>query len=206
MTLLLVHASAAAAAGAIGIVGTGTEFGHLKATYTGVTGAEHLVVSAPPSGGAAIFKDVAGGTLYSADPRCSGSGSHAVTCVGPFEFFAVDAGLGNDMVDTRGWQPLNDAFSTVAGGAGSDLILGHAGHDSLDGGDGADVLYGGDGSDALVGGRGSDWLYGGAGYDGIDARDGIAVWQLYVDHVDCGPSDPASGNAAVNPNDVVVNC
>jgi hypothetical protein len=73
----------------------------------------------------------------------------------------VDAGAGDDTVDTSGAQEP----TALTGGAGRDSLLGGGANDVLDGGEGNDVLAGGAGSDSILGGLGVDVLRGDAGND-----------------------------------------
>jgi Ca2+-binding RTX toxin-like protein len=89
---------------------------------------------------------------------------------GRYAEIKVDAGKGNDTVDTT---LLVSNAKVLAGkgndlvktGAGADTLQGDAGNDTLDAGAGDDTLNGGDGDDLLAGGLGADLLRGGAGND-----------------------------------------
>lgn len=65
-----------------------------------------------------------------------------------------------------------DGFSTVPGGAYTNIFYGNAGNDSLNGRGGDDFLYGGADNDILQGGSGADLLDGGIGNDNLQGDAG----------------------------------
>lgn len=118
----------------------------------------------------------------------------------------VNAGKGNDVVDTGG-SPKHrlkiaatinggDGNDRLSGGDANDVINGNAGNDRLDGRGGNDQLNGGDGNDRINGGKGADVVNGDAGNDHIDARDRAAT-----DIIDGGSNDPVTTK---NPGDVAM--
>jgi uncharacterized repeat protein (TIGR01451 family) len=76
------------------------------------------------------------------------SGSGALTGVLVASPVVIDAGAGNDAVDT-------------SGAAGNSIVIGGDGNDSVTGGSGRDILIGGRGLDQLKGGAGDDILIAG---------------------------------------------
>ena len=93
----------------------------------------------------------------------------AVVCAPQPGGVAIDAGDGDDIVDT------NDigAAITIAAGAGNDVVRGGEGVEVVDGGDGADKLEGRGGADTILGGPGDDpILEGQGGADVVRGGDG----------------------------------
>jgi Ca2+-binding RTX toxin-like protein len=70
----------------------------------------------------------------------------------------VNAGGGNDTVDTSALSTTSYNNATINGGEDDDLITGGAGNDLLEGGTGDDRVVGFKGNDVLQGGEGSDVL------------------------------------------------
>lgn len=86
---------------------------------------------------------------------------------------------GNDTMDYRkyslappeGYAP-EQAWLSIYGNGGSDIIRGSKYIDYINGGDGVDTIYGYNGIDYLHGGLGNDYLYGGNGNDGVNGNAG----------------------------------
>lgn len=76
------------------------------------------------------------------------SGTGALAGVQVARAFVIDAGAGNDIVDT-------------SGAAGDSIVIGGDGNDDVTGGTGRDILIGGRGLDQLRGGAGEDILIAG---------------------------------------------
>jgi len=76
------------------------------------------------------------------------------------EFFAVNAGAGDDSIVLRDSKGMTWS-AEFHGGAGDDILIGGGQEDILDGGSGNDILIGGAGKDKLTGGDGRDLLIGG---------------------------------------------
>ena len=80
-----------------------------------------------------------------------------------FESLLVDGLGGNDTMTITGSHAGTQ--TTLAGGAGNDVLIGGSGRDILIGGVGDDLLIGGAGNDWIEGGEGDDALSGGFGDD-----------------------------------------
>jgi serralysin len=84
----------------------------------------------------------------------------------------------HDNAATGSWTiPVGpDAYSTISGSSGGDLLEGTAIGDTITGSGGADKLHGEAGSDTINGGGGSDYLYGGWGSDTLTGGAGNDVF------------------------------
>jgi hypothetical protein len=165
----------------------GTEY----ITYSTSYGTSKIVVSNSADGRTAIFQDVGGGSINSSDPECSGSGSATVVCTtsSVYGVLQVFGATGNDVIDIRGWRPVDrfSAYDTISSaGDGADVFRGGPGYDQFVAGNGADVAYGGAGDDFLDGGMGADRLYGEDGDDSLRSGAG-PLDALFHDYLYCGP-------------------
>ena len=84
----------------------------------------------------------------------------------------VLGGSGGNTIDLSGVTLANFPHAggvavSVAGQAGSDLIVGSDFDDDIDGGSGQDTISGGGGNDSIIGGLGNDLLTGGPGTDSL---------------------------------------
>jgi hypothetical protein len=149
-----------------------------RLTYQGLAGGERMEIFI--DGYEVVFRDTGGGTILFNNTGCRSGGASIVRCPhnGDAVILDVDAGLGDDIVDSSGWP----------------------GAVSLGGGDGADVLTAGPGPDVLTGGAGPDRLSGGEGDDRLDGTDPLID---AVDLLDCGAGlDSASWTS----RDIAISC
>ena len=131
-----------------------------------------------------------GGATITPGPGCA-PGGFEVRCTGSITAISIDVAYGADSVFLEFPTPLQ---SSIAGGAGDDMLTGHSGNDAIDGGDDQDGLYGLGAGDSLEGGggddrirgdepfeftppgvvgiAGNDVVSGGAGNDRVDGDDG----------------------------------
>ena len=96
-------------------------------------------------------------------------GNDTVAITGRVAWFGIDAGPGDDLVDTSAISVVADPYPGpqfyLTGGEGNDRLIGTTANDELRGDEGDDVLTGNDGSDELFSGAGRDTLIGGRGDD-----------------------------------------
>jgi hypothetical protein len=105
------------------------------------------------------------------------------TIVGTGASETLDGTVGRDVMHGL------DGADLIIGLLGNDVICGGAGNDTIYGGPGLDALLGQSDNDRLIGVDGNDQLFGGDGRDRLDGRKGF-------DQCNGGP--PASGDTAVN--------
>ncbi len=81
---------------------------------------------------------------------------------------------GNDQINLQAVSAIVRS-TTLAGGAGDDLLIGSPQNDLIEGNQGNDVIFAGAGNDGVIGGRGADVLNGGDGDDRLHGSDNVSL-------------------------------
>jgi Ca2+-binding RTX toxin-like protein len=183
ITLLLLVADPAVAAGAVSRTGSVITYQHTGGT------SDHVQVGTVGPNVVVIVDE----GVTTAD-GCTTLDPQTAWC-DPALLVVVNGGEFDDVLVAE--ELFDGVTAQLNGGGGADHMTGKSGPNLIDGGTGNDIIDGGDGADQLTGGPGSDFLVGGPGNDVIASRDGE------VDIVDCGDgADVVTADAA----DVLMGC